>query len=43
MYMTPATIRKRFFSVLETAEKNIHLYVNTPGSRYDQTQTLSFF
>lgn len=22
MYMTPATIRKRFFSVLETAEKN---------------------
>ena len=32
MYMTPATIRKRFFSVLETAEKNIHLYVNTPGS-----------
>lgn len=32
MYMTPATIRKRFFSVLKTAEKNIHLYVNTPGS-----------
>ena len=32
MYMTPATIRKRFFSVLETAEKNIHLYVNTPDS-----------
>ena len=32
MYMTPTTIRKRFFSVLETAEKNIHLFVNTPGS-----------
>ena len=30
--MTPATIRKRFFSVLESAEQNIHLFVNTPGS-----------
>ena len=30
--MTPATIRKRFFSVLENAEQNIHLFVNVPGS-----------
>ena len=30
--MTPATIRKRFFSVLESAEQNIHLFVNAPGS-----------
>ena len=30
--MTPATIRKRFFSVLDSAEQNIHLFVNAPGS-----------
>ena len=33
--MTPATIRKRFFSVLENAEQNIHLFVNVPGSDID--------
>ena len=32
MYITPVTIRKRFFSVLEHAEKNIHLFVHAPGS-----------
>lgn len=40
--MTPKTIRDIFYSVLKTAEKNIDLFVNKPGSDMTRHRKCSF-